>query len=198
VDAREQILNAARGAAVPACPHPGTAGLGAGCDDLAARFAEMVAVVGGTCLRAADLAAADRLVRELPQHRDAKQVVTLVPGVASSSLDPAAVADAHELAHLDLCVLPGEVGVAENGGVWVSGKALPHQALFVIAEHLVLVLGVGALAPDMHQAYARIGKGVGGQPFGTFVSGPSKTADIEQALVIGAHGPRSCTVVIVG
>jgi len=197
VDAREQILAAARGAAVPARDHPGAAGLGVSFDDLPAKFAEMVAAVGGACLRVPDLAAADRAVRALPTHASARQIVSTVPGVGGATVDARAVPDAHELSALDLCVLPGEVGVAENGGVWVDGRALPHPALVVIPEHLVLVLPTGALVPDMHQAYARIGPAVG-QGFGLFVAGPSKTADIEQALVIGAHGARSCTVVLVG
>ena len=49
---------------------------------------------------------------------------------------------------------------------------------------------------DMHAAYARLAERPIG--YGMFIAGPSKTADIEQALVIGAHGPRSCTVLLVG
>jgi L-lactate dehydrogenase complex protein LldG len=48
----------------------------------------------------------------------------------------------------------------------------------------------------MHDAYARIVIPTPG--FALWLSGPSKTADIEQALVIGAHGARSCTVLLVG
>jgi L-lactate dehydrogenase complex protein LldG len=195
VAAREEILQALRGAAVPARAHPGVAGLGTRFDDLPAKFAEMVGVVGGTCLRVPDRAAADRALRDLPVHRDGSRRVSLVPGVGEGTVDAAQVADPHQLADLDLCVLPGEFGVAENGAVWVDGARLPHQALFVIAEHLALVVEAAALVPDMHQAYARLQLGRG---FGTFVSGPSKTADIEQALVIGAHGARSAVVLLVG
>jgi L-lactate dehydrogenase complex protein LldG len=195
VAARDDILGAVRGAAVPPRPHPGVAGLGARFDDLAAKFFEMVAVVGGTCLRVPDRAAADRALRDLPVHRQASRIVSLVPGVGQGNVDPAAVGDPHQLAGLDLCVLGAELGVAENGAVWIDGRTLPHQALFVIPEHLALVVEVGALVPDMHQAYARLSVGGG---FGLFLSGPSKTADIEQALVIGAHGARSCTVLLLG
>jgi L-lactate dehydrogenase complex protein LldG len=195
VDAREAILSAVRGAAVPQREHPGVAGLGVSFPDLAAKFAEMVGAVGGACLRVADLTAADRALRELPVHKEARQVATLVPGVGQANVDPSAVADPHDLAKLDLCVLRAELGVAENGAVWIDGRALPHQALFVIPEHLAVVLDAATLVADMHQAYARIALGPG---FGLFLSGPSKTADIEQALVIGAHGARSCTVLLVG
>jgi L-lactate dehydrogenase complex protein LldG len=47
----------------------------------------------------------------------------------------------------------------------------------------------------MHEACARVAAGP--KEYGLFIAGPSKTADIEQALVIGAHGARSCTVFVV-
>jgi len=49
---------------------------------------------------------------------------------------------------------------------------------------------------DMHEAYARLAPREIG--YGLFISGPSKTADTEQALVIGAQGARRCTVFLVG
>jgi L-lactate dehydrogenase complex protein LldG len=66
----------------------------------------------------------------------------------------------------------------------------------VVTEHLVLVVPAGQIVHNMHQAYDRIRLERPG--FGIFISGPSKTADIEQALVIGAHGARSCTLFLVG
>jgi L-lactate dehydrogenase complex protein LldG len=112
-------------------------------------------------------------------------------------VDLAAVADPHELADLDVAAIPGEVGVAENGAVWVTGASLgPHRAVFVIPEHLVLVVRAGDVVNDLQEAYGRITLTRPG--YGLFISGPSKTADIEQSLVIGAHGARSCAVFVVG
>jgi L-lactate dehydrogenase complex protein LldG len=113
--------------------------------------------------------------------RAARDVVSLVPALAPGSVDPAALVDPHALEGLDASVLPGVLAVAENGAVWVDGAALPHAALFVIPEHA---------------AYARLASRPPG--YGVFIAGPSKTADLEQALVIGAHGARSCTVLLVG
>jgi L-lactate dehydrogenase complex protein LldG len=195
VAARDDILAAVRRAQPPPAEHPDIAGLGVTFPDLAAKFAEMVGAVGGTCLRVQDRAAADRALRDLPIHREAKRIASLVPGVGGATFDPAALSDPHELDGLDLCVFPAELGVAENGAVWVDVRKFPHQALFVIPEHIAVVVEAASLVADMHQAYQRISHGKG---FALFLSGPSKTADIEQALVIGAHGARSCTVLLVG
>jgi L-lactate dehydrogenase complex protein LldG len=195
--AREAILAALRRAARTPVPRPALDGVGARYPDLAARFAEAVVAVAGACVRVPDLTAAAAALAALPARRDAKRVISLVPGLGAPTEDAAAATDPHTLEGLDLAVLPGTLGVAENGAIWVEGSALPHRALVVIPEHLVIVLSAGDLVADFHEAYGRID--LSARPrFGLFVAGPSKTADIEQALVIGAHGARSLTVLLLG
>ena len=94
-----------------------------------------------------------------------------------------------------MAVVRGDFGVAENGAVWITdyGK---HRALLFIAEALVILLSRNCIADNMHQAYSRAELNRE-RDFGTFISGPSKTADIEQALVFGAHGARSVTVILI-
>jgi L-lactate dehydrogenase complex protein LldG len=197
MDAREEILATIRRNTGPARPLPSLDGVGATFPDLAARFAESVTAVGGTAVRVADRAAADEALRALPVHRAAKRMVSLAPGVGRSTFDPAQVKDPHELEGLDLVVLEGAFGVAENGAVWIEGASLPHHALVVIAEHVAVVVEAATLVPDLGAAYARLD--LASRPrWGLFLAGPSKTADIEQALVIGAHGARSATVFVVG
>jgi len=95
--------------------------------------------------------------------------------------------------------------VAENAAVWVTDHDVPLRVLFFLCQHLVLVVPADAIVDHMHAAYDRIartgqnGAQVHSKPvFSAFISGPSKTADIEQSLVIGAHGPRSLTVCLLG
>ena len=193
--AREEMLSALRRNAPRETPLPDLSRLGVRFADPARQFAESLKSVGGVCLVVPDRAAAQRALAELPVLRDARRVASLVPDVAQGNVELAAVADPHELEGLDLAVLPGELAVAENGAVWVEGRALPHRAVFVIAEHLALVVDARTVVNDMHEAYARLAdRDVG---YGLFLSGPSKTADIEQALVIGAHGPKGMTVLLV-
>ena len=103
--------------------------------------------------------------------------------------------DPHELADLNLAILEGQFGVAENGAIWVDDTQLRLRALPFITEHLVLVVEKKNLYPTLHQAYQKIGDAYSG--FGLFIAGPSKTADIEQSLVVGAHGAKSLRVVLV-
>ena len=100
--------------------------------------------------------------------------------------------DGLSLAEVEVLEIDGEFGVAENGAIWLREEALPHRVAPFICQHLVI--NVSKLVPNMHAAYEELKKP--NSSFGLFLAGPSKTADIEQSLVIGAHGARSLTVVI--
>lgn len=101
-----------------------------------------------------------------------------------------------ELAGLEACVLRAEFAVVENGAAWHVPSSPLERAAALLCESLVLVVAANALVPTMHQAYERIVLGETG--FGWFLCGPSKTADIEQSLVLGAHGPRRMALVVIG
>lgn len=89
----------------------------------------------------------------------------------------------------------GLIGVAENGAIWIDVDSLSDRAIPFICQHLAIVLPINNIVPTMHHAYAKID--VAAQGFGVFIAGPSKTADIEQSLVTGAHGARSLMVYLI-
>ena len=132
---------------------------------------------------------------EIPAFTAATQVVSGVTEIVGN-VDLAAVDDPHMLETVDFAIFPGEFAVAENGAVWVTDERVPHRAIYFITQHLALVVPADQMVHNLHEAYARISLGT--SSLGVFISGPSKTADIEQSLVIGAHGPRSLTVFLVG
>ena len=109
--------------------------------------------------------------------------------------NPDTVAEANDLNGTEVAIVRGEVGVAENGCVWIP-QTMKEKAVLFISEYLVIVLEKDKVVNNMHEAYARIEMDPKYQ-FGTFISGPSKTADIEQALVMGAQAARGVTVVLV-
>jgi L-lactate dehydrogenase complex protein LldG len=103
--------------------------------------------------------------------------------------------DPHDLESLEVAILDGKFGVAENGAIWLEDTQLGLRALPFATEHLVIVLDRNLLENTMHQGYEKIAAAHSG--FGLFLAGPSKTADIEQSLVIGAQGARSLRVVLI-
>ena len=196
MNSRDAILTALRRNAPPVSPLP-EAPAAIVYENPDAQFAETFRSVGGTLIRLPSLVALDAELRSLEFYRQAHKIVSLVSGVGASTVDVSAMKQPHELEGVELAIIAGEFGVAENGAVWVPGSSLgPQRAIFVIAEHLALILPAGQIVHTMQHAYQRLRFERPG--FGVFISGPSKTADIEQSLVIGAHGPRRCTLFLVG
>lgn len=164
-------------------------------DDPIEKFCEMLAVVGGEAHLVDHVDEVGEILSEIPAFAEAQRIASVVPDAVTGNLDLSSIDDPHALSTLDWMVARGEFLVAENGAIWVEGRSLPHRVLLFIAQYLAIVVPRDQFVHHMHQAYQRIGRPKPG--FGVFVSGPSKTADIEQSLVIGAHGARSQIVFLV-
>lgn len=158
-------------------------------EDRIAYFAEVVRSVGGE-------------VVEQNGSLEATLATLLNEGVAlvsplaelqGKALNPDEVADVHELGGEYTAIVEGKVGVAENGAVWVPVEGRRKAHLFA-CKHLVILLDKECVVDTMHDAMKRVS--LDKLAYGAFVSGPSKTADIEQALVMGAHGAMKATVIL--
>jgi L-lactate dehydrogenase complex protein LldG len=70
----------------------------------------------------------------------------------------------------------------------------------VLPPHHVALARRDQLLPDLHAAYALLRERYADNwpSFMTLITGPSRTGDIERILVLGAHGPKKLTVVLVG
>jgi L-lactate dehydrogenase complex protein LldG len=192
MESKKAILDSIRKRLPPERPLPGLDQRWIAYDDRTAQFGSMVESVGGRCVLVDEIPAINPRLEELAAYREAKRIITLVEGVGYNTVELEAIDDPHALEDLDFAILPGQFAVAENGAVWVTDAGLKHRAVPFIVQHLALVVPADQIVDNMHQAYERLSFTERG--FGAFISGPSKTADIEQSLVIGAHGPRSLTV----
>ena len=129
-------------------------------------------------------------------YPDAKVVAGNMPGV-EADINPD-TASAQELMKVDVGVIEGCIGVAENACIWIP-QQMKEKAVCFASQQLVIVLSRDAIVNNMHEAYERIAASkeyFQEYKFGTFISGPSKTADIESALVYGAQAARGVTVVL--
>ena len=127
-------------------------------------------------------------------YPEARRIASNLPEAAScATFNPDELEDPRDLAGTDVAIVRGAFGVVENGTVWIP-RAFRHKAMLFIPEALVILLDRKQIVSNMHEAYVR--KDFDTYDFGSFIAGPSKTADIEQALVIGAHGPRDVSVIL--
>ena len=99
------------------------------------------------------------------------------------------------LGTIETAILEGQFGVAENGAIWLDESNFPNRLIPFIAQKLIIKIIKRNIVSNMHDAYQKIN--LQNKGFGVFISGPSKTADIEQCLVYGAHGAIELTVAIV-
>ncbi len=196
MSSRDKILSDLRAQDLPDVPLPAVDGQWTVYADPRQQFADVLEAVGGRVLTAPNGEALAAALAVVEPYREASHVWSLVPGVASSKPDWGQITDPHELETLQCCIVPGKFAVAENGAVWITHEQVPLRAALFVTQHLILVVPADQIVQHMHEAYTRIS--FDQAQFGIFISGPSKTADIEQSLVIGAHGARSLTVVLVG
>ena len=155
------------------------------------QFMNMTKSVGGNAIEVDAGRDINELIREL--YPDAKEIASNLPEITIATRNPDEVGRARDLNGTDVGIIRGKFGVAENGCVWIP-QQMKEKAVCFISENLVILLPKSQIVNNMHEAYRRIEFNDYG--YGTFISGPSKTADIAQVLVMGAQAARSATVLL--
>jgi len=152
---------------------------------------------------------ADDVVRqlaELARENNWKRVAThahpLAAGVAeklSLSLPPLFTAPGYPVAELEQCdaaITGCDALVAQTGSVMVSAPGAGGRALSVLPPHHIVLARRGQMVPDLTAAFRRARElyAPDWPSFLSFITGPSRTGDIERILVLGAHGPKRLTI----
>ncbi len=190
MSSRDQILSAIQQNKPQSVALPVLPSFDAAIDKIAL-FRQMVEIGGGTTILIEAEALLNSIILQL--HPTATSIASTVPYFIGT-IEFQAIQQPHELETVDLAIIPSALAVAENGALWITEQDCLHRVLPFITQHLVILIKSDAIVENMHQAYQKIKLHETG--FGVFIAGPSKTADIEQSLVIGAQGARSLTVLL--
>ena len=159
--------------------------------DPLAQFVFMSKTVGGKVVELKPTDDLNHVIKRL--YPDAKVIASNLPEITIATRNPDTVENAQALNGTDVGIIRGMFGVAENACIWIP-QTMKEKAVCFISENLVILLPKSDIVNNMHEAYKRIKFNNLG--YGTFISGPSKTADIAQVLVMGAQAARSVTVLL--
>lgn len=189
---RDKILAAVRANQPSAIPLPDMSRFKGTEQDNVQQYMDTFVSIGGSAFIIDNLGSLKTLVEQ--QYDSGKRIVTTLPELSDTFEIYSPDADPHTFEDVELAVIKAHLAVAENGAVWLTEEVMGQRIIPFICQHLAVVVDASSIVPTMHEAYRQIG--VGDYGFGVFIGGPSKTADIEQALVLGAHGPISMSVFI--
>jgi len=181
MSSRSEIFDAIHALEKREIAHPGDFKSYTARENLVDDFKNSLSVVGAICIDAENKQNAATRLSEI--YPDLLRYTS--HEVVNNGLD---------LEAIDVLEIDGMFGVAENGAIWLSNQFLPNRVAPFICQHLVIYVAKSEIVATLHEAYERLDGH--NADFALFLSGPSKTADIEQSLVIGAHGARSLTVVL--
>lgn len=193
MNSRDKILAAVSKNQPPGIPLPVMPPLIPDTHDLVQKFIRTLGNIGGTGIQASSWSEVKAHLSE--RFPFVKRRINLIPELGDVTSNSDFNNAPHLLEDVSLAIFRGHFGVAENGAVWITDERFGDRALPFICEHIVLVIYGEDIVPTLREAYAHIG--TSGHDFGAFIAGPSKTADIEQSLVLGAHGPKSMTLFVV-
>lgn len=193
MDSRACILEAIAKNQPPATPLPDVSDLAVVAYEVVEKFKVTLNGIGG---QAIEVQTFEEVIDFVKTHySDSKRIISTIPELASIAETDWQHEDPHTLENVELTILKAQFGVAENAALWLTETQLGQRVAPFITQNLAVILNKKDLVPTMHHAYDRIANADYG--FGLFLAGPSKTADIEQSLVLGAHGSRTMTVFLI-
>ena len=157
------------------------------------QFITMTESVGGHVIEVKEGQNVNDIIKGLSP--EAKEIASNLPEITIATRDPDNVGRARDLNGTDVGIIRGKFGVAENACIWIP-QTMKEKAVCFISENLIILLPKSQIVNNMHEAYKRIEFDETYDGYGTFISGPSKTADIAQVLVMGAQAARSATILL--
>ncbi len=209
-ESRKQILGRIRGALQQSATRPPLPGAGRVFSPMPAhewipRLKRELLALKVEIYQAGDLADARQWVKEFARRHDLRRIMVSSPDAVavSTSLPQMMLPDGakgcrHPVAEVDLSITGCDALVARTGSVVLTSCSASGRVLSVLPPVHLVVARVSQVVPDLMEAYQMLEERYRGRwpSMMTFITGPSRTADIEKVLVLGAHGPRKLGVLL--
>ncbi len=159
--------------------------------DKVKKFMELIDILHGQAMEVSSL-------KEVKQYIDKKypgqRVFINIEDAEYNNPEEWQNSDPHDLEDIEFALFQGTLAVAENGAIWFTEEQMGQRVAPYICQQMGVLIKKETILHTMAEAYEILKDPTLG--FGGFIAGPSKTADIEQSLVTGAHGPRGLVVFI--
>ncbi len=185
-------------------PRPWLPAVGSTFDDRAELFGRNAAELKAEFHLLKNRAELDSRMLELRQAGAWKRIASHRGELAAAACAAAAVPvlrtdstyDVKELEQCDAGITECDALIAQTGSVLVTSRSAGGRALSVLPPHHVVIARRDQLLPDLLAAFELLKQKYAADfpSFISFITGPSRTGDIERILVLGAHGPRKLTI----
>jgi L-lactate dehydrogenase complex protein LldG len=123
----------------------------------------------------------------------------IVPALGLETLYTEERPDPKSLEKCSVGITACDALISQTGSILLTSRSAGGRALSVLPPHHLVIARADQLVPDLPAACdllsARYSENY--PSFITFITGPSRTGDIERILVLGAHGPKNLTVILI-
>jgi L-lactate dehydrogenase complex protein LldG len=172
-----------------------------GASALTERFRQRASQAGATVQTVPDAAAAVAAIGEMARRLEATRMTSTPEGARFAPAGALVGGSVSGVADADLGVSVGRLGVAETGSVLLGSNDPQARMVGMLAKTHVVVVSASAVVPSLDEAATTVRTlaqpGADQLRYMGFVTGPSRTADIERVLTIGVQGPRALHVVLI-
>jgi L-lactate utilization protein LutC len=130
--------------------------------------------------------------------QDASQAVTRIitdlgaPKIATSDAPPTA----KEIFEYDVGITTAQAAIADTGTLVLDSARERHRLVSLVPPVHIAIVDASTIFHTLAEALAFINQNGDISPAVTFITGPSRTADIELTLAIGVHGPQELYVIV--
>ena len=153
-------------------------------------FKENVESVAGHCVVTTDVA---DVLRQIIADLGAQRVaVSDAPELAGFGVVPGT----SELFDFEVGITTAQAGIAETGTLVLDSSRERNRLVSIVPPVHIAILPASRICATLGEALAMLQNGKELSPAITFITGPSRTADIELTLTIGVHGPKELYVII--